>query len=252
MSAIPVLQQDNLVIYELLGSDDAPRIEQLLKLYADSFPQYTQYLPRMRRRSAFPSDHNPRFRTHYWLVEVNGQPAALRTFRYVRARRCGLAHALAVHPDYRNSTVDNLRLSFFIVRQCLRQVVEDASAAGDLPIHGIVNEVEDPHLMEHYARHGILELPVRYQEPVFPSSDAGPELAIFQPMRLGYLPAVGAAPLAHQQPEVLTQFVLAFLVDHYGLPETHPVVQTVLDSIPLRQLPTGKPSGKQDDSPARR
>lgn len=234
-----VWQADDIAIYELLGSGDQNRVEAMLDLYAQLFPQYAHYVPRMRQRTAFPGDRDPRFVVHYWLVEVDGQPAGFRTFRYVRQRRCGLAHSLAMHPAYRQRQVNGVRLAMFLVHQCLQQLIKDAQQAGDPPVLGMVNEVESDRLMAHYMRYGATLLPVSYMEPIFPSSDAGLDGITVSPMYLGFLPVPGQEAIA-TDPLHIREFVLAFLVDHYGLPADHWVVQSVLQSIPV-ELAKGHP-----------
>ncbi len=191
----------------------------------------------MRRRSAYPEEHRPGHILHYWLVEVDGKPAGIRTFRYLRGRQCGLAHALAVDPAYRQVMIEGQRLSMFLIHACLEQVKQDAAHSGDAPALGMVNEVESRRLMEHYKKNGILELPVQYVEPIFPPETPGQTPAEmlagihFSPMFLGFLPNI-EIDQALFTPEMIRDFVLAFLVDHYGLPVDHPQVQAVLDSIP--------------------
>ena len=236
MSLNPIREAGNVVIYELLGPGDTDRIEKMLGLYAKLFPQYQHYVPRMRRRARFGNEHREGHIVHYWLVEVDGQPAGLRTFRYVRGRRCGLAHSLAVDPNFRKVIAADQTLVVFIIYECLHQVIRDAKQKGDLPLYGMVNEVEPHRLMEHYMRNGLVQLPLKYVEPIFPPEVEGrsrsEELANtrFSPMHIGFLP----------NPEVKTEiftcemiknFVEAFLVDHYGLPEQHPVVLEVLETI---------------------
>jgi GNAT superfamily N-acetyltransferase len=235
MSADLVLKEGNVAIWSLLGSGDTRRVESLLALYARLFPQYAHYVPRMRRRAAFPAERRAGHIVHYWLVEVDGQPAGLRTFRYVRDRHVGLAHALAVDPAYRGQVVGGQRLSMFLVNACLDQVIADARAFGDLPVLGMANEVESPRLMQHYRKHGALELPVKYVEPIFPPEEGhSPEGELFQirfsPMALGFLPDP-ALRLERCTNEMISDFSLAFLTDHYGLPVEHPQVQAVLGSI---------------------
>jgi GNAT superfamily N-acetyltransferase len=240
MTAPLVREHGPVTIRELLGSGDGPRLEAMLGLYGRLFPQYAHYIPRMRRRAEFGSEHRPGHTVHYWLVEVEGRPAALRTFRFVHGRHAGLAHALAVDPSYRDLTVGGQRLSMFLVRACLEQVIEDAGRNADGPALGIVNEVDSPRLMEHYKRNGIRQLPVRYQEPIFPSERAGraraEELALihFAPMILGFLPNPQVQVNDFSR-TMLVDFSSAFLLDHYGLPAEHPQVQAVLDSIPTMQ-----------------
>ena len=236
MPARLVRQEGSTKIWELLGSGDVRRVDAMLGLYAKLFPQYAHYVPRMRRRAAFDQENRAGHVVHYWLVEVDGQPAALRTFRYVRARHVGLAHALAVDPAYREVTVNGQRLSIFLVHACLDQVIANAQGSDDEPVLGMLNEVESPRLMEHYVRNGIIELPVDYAEPIFPAEQAGRtreqeiELIRFSPMYLGFLPnpQLGIRTYSDQ---MIGEFALAFLVDHYGLPLDHPRLQAVLQSI---------------------
>jgi hypothetical protein len=230
--------EEHLKVWSLLGSGDTPRVEAMLGLYAELFPQYAHYLPRMRRRSEFGEEHRPGHFVHYWLVEVDGQPAAIRIFRYLLGRHLGLAHALAVGPAYRGVEVGGQRLSMFLVHACLDQIVRDAERLGNESVLGMVNEVESPQLMKHYRANGIMEVPVEYVEPVFPPELPGRTrteeipLIDFSPMFLGFLPnpRLGGQTFSS---ELITDFALAFLVDHYGLPLQHPRVQEVLASIPV-------------------
>jgi hypothetical protein len=161
---------------------------------------------------------------------VDEKPAALRTFRYLRNRNCGLAIALGVDPAFRQVLVNGERLSMFLAHACLHQVIADAERFGDPPVLGMVNEVEFPRLMEHYKRNGIMELPVKYVEPVFLSQDEAAPLQ-FLPTALGFLPNPKLNGHAYD-PKKVADFALAFLVDHYGLPVDHPEIQAVLNSIP--------------------
>jgi hypothetical protein len=236
MTARLVEQIGNVAVYDLLGSGDADRIEKMLELYARLFPQYQHYVPRMRRRAQFGNEYREGHVVHYWLVEVDGQPAGLRTFRYVRNRHCGLAHALAIDPAFRNVMVNGRRLSVFIIYECLEQVIRDAREKGDPPVFGMVNEVEPDRLMEHYIRNGLVQLPLKYVEPIFPPEMEGrsrlEELAItrFSYMHMGFLPNTELKVEGYTR-EMLVDFAKAFLVDHYCLPEEHPAVMEVLETI---------------------
>lgn len=238
MAAHLVREAGDVRIWSLLGSGDQRRVEALLELYARLFPQYAHYVPRMRRRASFGAERRPGHVVHYWLLEVEGRPAGLRTFRYVRNRHVGLAHALAVEPAYRQVQVGGQRLSRFLVQACLDQISADARRSGDPAALGMVNEIESPRLMEHYKKMGILELPVEYVEPIFPpegeslSREQEIALAQFSPMLLGFLPGHAAGILEYTG-EMVADFSLAFLVDHYGLPADHRRVQAVLNSIPV-------------------
>jgi hypothetical protein len=236
MTARLVEQIGNVAVYDLLGSGDTDRIEKMLGLYARLFPQYEHYVPRMRRRAQFGNEYREGHVVHYWLVEVDGQPAGLRTFRYVRNRHCGLAHALAIDPAFRNVMVNDRRLSVFIIYECLEQVIRDAREKGDPPVLGMVNEVEPDRLMEHYIRNGLVQLPLKYVEPIFPPEMEGrsrlEELAItrFSYMHMGFLPNTELKVEGYTR-EMLVDFAKAFLVDHYCLPEEHPAVMEVLETI---------------------
>lgn len=238
MPAHMVGEEGDVRIWSLLGSGDQRRVEALLELYARLFPQYAHYVPRMRRRASFGAERRPGHIVHYWLLEVDGQPAGLRTFRYVRSRHVGLAHALAVDPAYRQVQAGGQRLSHFLVRACLDQVSADARRLGDPPVFGMVNEIESRRLMEHYKKMGILELPVEYVEPIFPagmeslSREQEIALAQFSRMSLGFLPD-HASGIQQYTGEMIADFSLAFLVDHYGLPADHWQVRAVLNSIPV-------------------
>jgi hypothetical protein len=150
----------------------------------------------------------------------------------------GLAHALAVDPAFRHVTVEGKRLSMFLASLCLEQILADAIAYGDAPALGIANEVEYPRLMQHYKQHGVIELPVKYVEPIFSSEELSrtreEALALiqFSPMTLGFLPDPASEARPYSS-EVISDIALAFLVDHYGLPPGHPQVQAVLQSIPV-------------------
>ena len=173
MTARLIREEGPVKVWELIDSGDQARIEAMLELYSELFPQYAHYVPRLRRRAALCAEHRTGHIVHYWLVEVNDQPAGIRTFRYVRSRQCGLAIALAIDPMYREIVVAGKRLSLFLVQACLDQVIADAKRLGDPPPLGMVNEVEYPRLMDHYKHYGIVELPVKCVEPVFPPEQEG-------------------------------------------------------------------------------
>lgn len=241
MSARLVRREGNVAIYDLMASGDDVRLERMLGLYESLFPRYRHYIPRMRRRARFGNEHRPGHVVHYWLVEVDGQAAGLRTFRYIRGRRCGLAHALAIDPKFRSVQAGGRRLAIFVIYECLAQIVRDAAERGDPPPYGMVNEVEPDRLMEYYERNGLVQLPLNYVEPVFPpplperSRLEEMKLIEFLPMRMGFLPNPEARIEKYSR-SMIADFALAFLADHYGLPEDHPVVLQVLASIRAEEI----------------
>jgi hypothetical protein len=241
MPARLIKQVKDVAIYDLLDSGDGSKIDAMFKLYRTLLPQYQHYIPRMKRRVNYVNEYRSGHTLHYWLVEVNGKPAGFRTFRYVRGRRCGLAHSLAVAPEFRELKVEGSRLSLFIIHECLDQIVRDACDKGDPSVFGIVNEVEPERLMEHYVRNGLVQLPIKYVEPIFPPEMSGrsrsEELAMtqFSPMHLGFLQNRELKNEGFSN-EIVADFAKAFLVDHYGLPEQHAIVQKVISSINIREL----------------
>jgi len=236
MAARMVRQEGNIAVYDLLGSGDQDRVEKMLDLYYRLFPQYQHYIPRMRRRAQFQNEHRAGHIVHYWLIEVDGEPAGLRTFRYVRNRHCGLAHALAVDPNFRKVIVNDRRLAVYIIYECLAQVIQDAQEDGNQLLLGMVNEVELDKLMEHYIHNGLIQLPLKYVEPIFPPEKEGRSrelellLTKFSPMHIGFLPNP-KVNIEKYDRVMIQDFVKAYLMDHYGLPEDHPKVLEVIKSI---------------------
>lgn len=237
MSLKPVRQVGNVAIYDLLGSGDTERIEKMLRLYAKLFPQYQHYVPRMRRRSSLGMNIARGISSTIGLLRWTVEPAALRTFRYVRGRRCGLAHALAVDPAFREVMVTDRRLAVYVIYECLNQVIQDAKEKGDLPVYGMVNEVEPHRLMEHYKHNGLVQLPLRYLcEPIFPpeveGSSRSEELANtrFSPMHIGFLPNP-EAKVKEYTCEMISDFVKAFLVERFPVCLKNVAVLEVLDTI---------------------
>jgi hypothetical protein len=237
MASQLIRNDGNIKIWSLLGSGDTVRIEALLRLYAELLPQYAHYVPRLRRRAESGEERRLGNIVHYWLLEVDGQPAAFHTFRYVQKRRVGLSQALAVKPAYRTEYVCWQPLSMYLLHACLDQISADAKRLGDEFTYGVVSEVEPSNLMDRYMEHGVLELPLAYVKPVFPPGQAGRTraeeiaLAHFVPMFLGILPEPDRG-VPFYTSDLIANFALAFLIDHYGLPVEHREVQSVLSSIP--------------------
>lgn len=239
MTIITVKKDEEVVaVHELLGSGDSARVETMLSLYGKLFPNYEHYIPRMRRRSIFNTDAKPGSIAHYWLIEVNDKPIGLTTFRYIHARNCGLGISFALLPEARTiTTIEGQRLSAFIISKILDQLLADAEQMYATNFLGLVTEVEHIELMNHYKRMGMLELPIKYHEPIFPPEDNEQtrddelKLVKFLPAILGFTPNPMIEQIRFDR-KTLVNFALAFLTDHYGLPEEHLKVQSVLESIP--------------------
>lgn len=232
MVADLVGSRDGVNIYELLASQDEERLEAMFSLYAMFFPEYAHYVPRMRRRAKLPTDVREGHIAHYWLIEYEGEPIGLTTFRYITKRECGVGVSFAIDTKARSIRVGNQRLSSFVISRIMKALKDDAAHFGT-PFHGLITEVEHRNLMEHYKKMGMLELPMKYYEPIYPPEQPDDdfqsriEKLSFIPVILGITPN-GALEFNRR---MLRNFAEAFLVDHYELPRSHPMLQKTLNSI---------------------
>ena len=225
-----ISENNEIKIFELLDSKDENRIEAMLALYAKLFPTYAHYVPRMKRRADLPIESRKGHRVHYWLIEYQNKPVGLTTFRYISYRKCGLGIAFALDPSVRALRIAKMPLSAFIIAQILTQLEIDSRLMGDSPFLGLVTEVEHISLMQRYKKFGMIELPLKYYEPVFlPKNQEEQEIA-FIPVFLGLTLNPNALD-KYFSPSNTEDFALAFLVDHYNLDENHPKVQEVVRSI---------------------
>ncbi len=227
-----VHSQNGVNIYELLASGDVERLEAMLSLYAKFFPEYEHYCPRMRRRAQFSSDKRTGHLAHYWLIEYEGKPIGLTTFRYIVERECGLGVSFAIDTEARSIRVGEQRLSTFVISKIMEQLRDDA-ARTDTGLYGLVTEVEHRNLMEHYKKMGMLELPMQYYEPIYPPEEEGDDLQS-RIKKISFIPVILAiTPNGEFEltKPVLRNFAEAFLIDHYELPLEHPMVQKTLKSI---------------------
>jgi hypothetical protein len=233
---IPVETPDiRLTVHEVLGGCQCDQ-DDLLALHAALFPQYAYYQTYMRQRAQQPPNADPRFVEHWWLIRLNDQPAAIRFFKYVPERNCGLGLAVGIQPEYRQHTFGRYRrFSEAIVLASLEQLCTDAKALGKLTPVGMISEIEAYLLPRYYREYGFIRLPIDYTEPSLTAEAqklvADTEDLVFRPMELGILPS-DPARFDPQDSEMLRQIVLAFLVDHYGLSENHLIVRRALASIP--------------------
>lgn len=237
----------DLHIYNVTLDENVEYLDALLDLYCELFPQYFSALSRVDQRKLLSEPADPRFIRHRWLVTWNGHPAGLVSFEYIIQQNLGLCLSIAIRPAYRSFAWDNYcRLSDFLIRQMVNQLRVDAAGCGFPAPFGVVVEFEtatsttDPalkksrlHLFERYREYGFLPLNVTYHEPAFvrnnenaqsPSENA-------QPMQLCMLP-IHINGITHSpQHEMLSQVIDALLVGHYGLSESHWIVQQARDSI---------------------
>lgn len=230
MSASLIIENNEIKIFDLLGSNDEKRIEAMLSLYSNFFPDYAHYSPRMRKRAKLPSASREGHLVHYWLIEYQNKPIGLTTFRYISHRKCGLGIAFALDPSVRALKIAKIPLSAFVIAQILTQLESDSKKMGDSEMLGLVTEVEHATLMQHYKKFGMIELPINYYEPVFPPEGAKNREIKFIPVFLGITPNP-KFPCDCFSPSNSENFALAFLVDHYNLDEEHEKVKEVVQSI---------------------
>ena len=219
-------------IIELLGSGDEDRLNAMLDAYRQLFPDYAHYTERMKKRAERSTTARAGHIAHYWLIEVEEEPAGMSTFRYINKRNCGLGIAFGLLPSFRSIIVDGTRLSKFVILEILRQLAKDSLSMGKPEYWGLVTEVEHQNLMDHYKQMGMHELPIRYYEPIFSSANGEkPQKNLsYEPVILGITPNPKVG-FQKYNCDTLSDFAKAFLVDHYRLPEDHEVVLETLDSV---------------------
>lgn len=225
-----------LTVHEVLGGTEQD-LEDLLMIHRELFPKFSSYIPFMYERAQEPPDTDPRFIEHWWLARIDGEPAGIRYFKYVPRRHCGLSLGIAILKPFRHLTFGDHygRFSRMLTLTSLEQLEADARSM-DQPVPvGIFAEVE-AYLLPRYDEFDFIRLPIDYQEPSSTPEaseargDSTDETLSFRSI------AVGVFKLANTQFDpfnrsVMKDMTLAFLIDHYGLPDDHPVVQRALESI---------------------
>lgn len=240
----------NVILHDIVGGNVA-RLDALLALFAECFPQYATTAPRLAQKAQGPADANPHFVAHQWLADVDGEAAGMFSFKYAPARDLGLAVYLAVRPAWRSRHVAGLPLSAWLIRSGLRQLAADATAAGRPVPAGIFFEVEPARLVARYREFGFVELPVEYYEPRYAQPRTGPGeptdagQVAFQRTHFGVFPT-GGAPDNATDPIAVKSAVLAFMADHYGLPETHWAVARALASMTHSVFSCDKPDDEKE------
>ena len=242
-------QVAGLTFHETIGGEPEYR-QKMLKSYSDFFPEYDYYLPYMAYRMEQTIYSDPGFVERWWLIEVDDEPVALRLFKYSARRNCALVLGMAVKPEFRKYAVAGYnRLSEYVVDLSADQIRADAKAA-DRPVPaGFSSEFQHPeptmtveearfhqHIIDRYREIGYIGLPVDYFEPPhivgresFIQDAAYADLP-FHHMLLSVLPIEGGR-IDLEDKQMIADFALAYLTDHYKLPEDHWAVRRALDSI---------------------
>lgn len=237
----------DLHIYAITSDQNVEHWDAMLDLYCEFFPQYFSALSRDDQRKVLSEPLDPRYMRHRWFVTWNGHPAGLVSFEYIIQYDLGVCLSIAIRPEFRSlAWGDYRRLSDFLIRQMVKQLITDAAGSGHLAPFGVVVELDVPNsiadpalkksrlgLFERYQEYGFLPLNVTYHEPAFvrhPESSQIPSENA-QPMQLCLLPIRAYGITQLPQREMLNQVIEALLVSHYGLPENHWIVQLARDSI---------------------
>jgi hypothetical protein len=239
-------EQGELQIVDVMNKQ-VEHLEDLLDLYRELFPQYTSALDGVRNRANSPTDSDPRFVHHQWVVLLNGMPVGMTSFRLAVKHGFGLGLSLAIRPTYRRIALEkHKRLSDLIIEQTLAQMEFDATNHGQKFI-GMIIEVEAPDSLEdpdqkksredllaRYQRSGFIFLPIISHEPAFIRKD-GVDSSLpdktSPPMRLCILPAQSNDKINMLEAGMLHQVIDVLLIDHYGLEEDHWIVKQARASV---------------------
>jgi hypothetical protein len=232
------IENIEITIHELTGGN-TDRLDDLSELFTELFPQYAHRVFRMHRKAQDPPDVNPLFVEHQWLIDADGQPAAMTSFKYIPKRNIGLEIYLGVRPAFRKLGKSDhpRRMAEILIYTACEQLRSDARAAGRPSPAGLVFEVLEPKLVRQYREYGFLELPVAYYEPRYrPGHEnflAGGEDIDCKQAQLGIFP-LNPEQTNKDDPALLSNIVSALLLDHYGLPENHWIIQCAFKSLKRR------------------
>lgn len=237
----------SLTVSETIGGSETHR-QTMLALYADIFPGYAYYLPYMDYKMRQRIDHDPAFLERWWLVEIEGDPAALAYFKYSPRYDLSFNLSVGVHPRYRRFSVAGHDRLFAFIQQAMEEQTYADAAAFNRPLpDGMVAENQKPepgmtvdeqqwhlHVIERFHEMGYLEMPVIYQEPPYIIgtesffNDIDLAGVGFHDMMLTIKPTKSLSP---NDPDLMRRSALMILVDHYKLPLDHWAVQAALQSI---------------------
>lgn len=230
----------NLSILDLVDGNSR-YIEEYLEIYRLLFPQYTRYIPLMRKRAEKLLDRNTNERWHQWLLFVDDLPAGIAGFLYNRKRNVGLLMDFAILEKFRHTpTPNHIRFSHHVLNLAMQQLVSDAREYGQGAPLCMAAEVEHPSLVRKYAEYGYVEFPVEYFEPpstpelleLFDETQNLDKLIGYGRMFIGAFPIPGF-PVSLKEPAHIKTVLLAFLQDHYHLPSGHWMIQKLIQEIPV-------------------
>ena len=230
------IEEISLEIHDVVNGNSS-RLEELIDLYLELFPEYARYVPIMRQRAALPVDADKLMLVHQWLVTINSEPAGMVVFKYNVTRNCGIGLDLAIREEFKTVQYSRYeRLAPLLIHLRQEQIKKDAFANGRDLVPGVVVEVETRKLLETFKKYGMVELDVKYHEPPTPES-IKPLMNMSSFLEVGYKPMyLGVYPIDTdgndvKKIEMQEEFIYALLIDHYGLPKDHWVLAEALKSI---------------------
>ena len=198
------------------------KVDNLLRLFHDTFPQYAQIAPRLAQKAALPANANPHFIAHQWLLEIDQVSAGLCSFKYSPVRNLGLVVFISVAECFRHEKLEGKRISEYLIQHCIEQIRQDAHSMGRPDPDGLVLEVEPPRLVERYRQFGFITLPVDYREPIFRQArqgNHGPDdlsQVKFEPRFLGAFP-IDVSPAALYKHAFVERVIAMLACDHYQI-----------------------------------
>jgi hypothetical protein len=219
IDGVPGLQ-----VLELMGmAPDQERIRQLREVHLRHFPDHAHVVDEMEmaiRSGTF----DPAVVIHQWLLLIDDEPVGEYIFHVNTRRGIMLRHFLAIDQLVRKQ----LPLRWLASLTATVQSIGERDAAD----HGVIllammSEIK-PNQLEGWRRLGYRTFEIGYREPFH-----GKHWADFgEPTFFEMTPCVKLTTDGERLPitEVATAAVLAFLVDHYRLPEGNATVQKILTS----------------------
>jgi hypothetical protein len=186
-------------------------LDGLVGLHARLFPAHQHVHPEFaewRDRSGRDQDRI----VHLLVTYVDDAPAALLVLHLNLPRRVGLVHFLGVAPDQRAAHTGRPSLAGALLARAWDLCT--AAFAGEWL--GLVAESE-PDLLALWQSWGYTDLSVEYAEP-----HHGMHWSAFGPPTFFRMELVGRP--TSSAPALASAAVEAFLIDHYRLPDGHPVV----------------------------
>jgi hypothetical protein len=237
---------DELAIYELTN-DDWRRMKAMIDVFTQLMPEYSHYVTRLQESTEKTGPDHADHLHHVWLIEIDGRPAGMAAFEYVRRFNVGLGMDIAIFPSYRHyCTTDGRNIAHAILDAMVEALQVDAQKYGSIPFIPMGGEVKYPRLLERFQSYGFIKLLVDYWEP--PDISGESDIMGYEgtPAELEELKALGYQRMNLgifipkdvdfniDDPSMWGRVVRGFHIAHYNLSEESRAVQIALHSI--RQL----------------